>query len=178
MNRNAKGALAAGAAVVVLLGGAGSYALWSDTATGANGTVTTGELKLTAVGTPTWKDVSATGIVGGTTVNPVTDFLVPQDTWEYTTTYTALATGKNMKAQVTVSPGTAGALPTGVTLTPTATVAGAAATGGTAVTITPGAPRTVEVKVTVAFADVTGTTSQNTPVNVSGMTVSLNQIRP
>ncbi|MGU3292552.1 alternate-type signal peptide domain-containing protein [Williamsia sp. M5A3_1d] len=179
MNRNAKGALAAGAAVVVLLGGAGSYALWDDTASGANGSVTTGQLKLTAVGTPTWTDVSTTGIVGGTTVNPVTDFLVPRDTWEYTTNYTALATGKNMKAQVTVNPGTAGTLPTGVTFTPTVTVAGGTpGAPGAPVTITPGAARTIEVKVTVAFADVTGSTSQNTPVNVSGMTVNLNQIRP
>lgn len=178
MNRNTKGAVAAGAAVVVLLGGAGSFALWSDNATNTPGNVTTGELKLTAQGTPSWKDVSADGIIGGTTVNPATDFLVPRDTWEYTATYTALATGKNMKAQVTVNPGAVGTLPTGVTITPTATVAGNAATGGTAVDIAPGAPRTVQVKVTVAFDDVTGQTSQNSAVNVSNMSVSLNQVRP
>ncbi|MBJ7290921.1 alternate-type signal peptide domain-containing protein [Williamsia sp.] len=178
MNRNAKGAIAAGAAVVVLLGGAGSYALWSDSASNTPGNVTTGELKLTASGTPAWKDVSADGIIGGTVVNPLTDFLVPKDTWEYTSTYNATATGKNMKAQVTVNTGTAGALPTGVTITPTATVDGAAATSGSTVTITPNAPHVVVVKVTVAFADVTGQTSQNAAVNVSNMSVNLNQVRP
>lgn len=177
MNRNAKGALAAGAAVVVLLGGAGSYALWSDSASNTPGNVTSGELKLTASGTAAWKDVSADGIVGGTTVNPITDLLVPKDTWEYTSTYTAVATGKNMNAQVTVNPGTGGTPPTGVTITPAASVDGTAPTGSV-VTITPGTPHTVVVKVTVAFADVTGTTSQNAAVNVSNMSVSLNQVRP
>lgn len=178
MNRNAKGALAAGAAVIVLLGGAGSYALWSDSGTNTPGNLTTGELKLTATGTPAWTDVSTTGIVNGTAVNPATDLLVPLDTWEYTSTYSAVATGKNMKAQVTVDPGAAGTPPTGVTITPVATVDGTAATGGSAVTITPGAAHTVVVKVTVAFADVTGTTSQDSPVNVSGMSVNLTQVRP
>ncbi|SIS21943.1 alternate-type signal peptide domain-containing protein [Williamsia sterculiae] len=178
MNRSAKGALAAGAAVVVLLGGAGSYALWSDSGASTPGNLSTGQLKLTAQGAAAWKDVSADGIIGGTTINPATDLLVPKDTWEYTTTYNALATGKNMKAQVTVNPGTAGTLPEGVTVTPTATVDGASATTGTAVTITPGAARTVVVKVTVAFADVTGQTSQNAAVNVSNLSVSLNQVRP
>jgi alternate signal-mediated exported protein len=178
MNRNTKGALAAGAAVVVLLGGAGSFALWRDDATNSPGNLSTGQLKLTAEGTSAWKDVSENGIIGGTSVNPASDYLVPRDTWEYTATYSALATGKNMKAQVTVNPGTAGALPTGVTITPTATVDGNAATSGTAVTITPGTPKTVVVKVKVDFADVTGTTSQNAAVNVSNMTVSLEQVRP
>ena len=178
MNRNAKGAIAAGAAVVVLLGGAGSYALWSDSASNTPGNVTTGELKLTASGTPAWKDVSKDGVVGGVSVDPTTQFLVPRDTWEYTTTYNATATGKNMKAQVTVDPGTAGTLPTGVTVTPVASVDGAPATGGSTVTITPNAPHVVVVKVTVDFADVTGLTSQGSTVNVSNMSVKLNQIRP
>jgi alternate signal-mediated exported protein len=177
VNRNAKGALAAGAAVVVLLGGAGSYALWSDSASSTPGNLTSGELKLTATGTSAWKDVSTDGIVGGTAINPLIDLLVPRDTWEYTSSYTATATGKNMKAQVTVNPGTAGTPPTGVTITPAASVDGTTATGG-AITIAPGTPHTVIVKVTVAFADVTGTTSQVSPVNVSGMSVSLNQVRP
>jgi alternate signal-mediated exported protein len=177
VNRNAKGAVAAGAAIVVLLGGAGSYALWSDSASNTPGNITTGELTLTATGTPAWTDISATGIVGGTAVNPATQLMVPLDTWQYTSSYTAVATGKNMKAQVTVNPGTAGTPPTGVSITPAASVDGTATTGS-AVTITPGASHTVVVTVTVAFADVSGRTSVNTPVNVSGMSVSLNQVRP
>lgn len=177
MNRNAKGALAAGAAVVVLLGGAGSYALWSDSSTNTPGNLSTGELDLTAQGTPSWTDVSATGIVGGTAVDPTIDLLVPLDTWEYTSTFTAIATGKNMEAEVTVDPGAAGTPPTGVTVTPVATVDGTPAPGGSTVTITPGEPHTVVVKVTVAFADVDDQVSQNQGVNVSGMSVNLNQVR-
>jgi len=178
VNRNAKGAIAAGAAVVVLLGGAGSYALWSDEGTNTPGSVTSGELTLTSSGAGTWTDISATGINGTTSVSPASDLLVPLDTWRYTTTYTATATGKNMDAVVTVvNPGTAGALPEGVTVTPTATV-GTTTSTGSAITIpADGLPHTVTVNVTVAFADVDGDISEGETVDVSDMSVSLNQVR-
>ncbi|NKU44191.1 alternate-type signal peptide domain-containing protein [Rhodococcus hoagii] len=52
MNKKTKGAIAAGAAAALLAGGAGSFALWSDSETLNGGTITAGTLTLTAQGSP------------------------------------------------------------------------------------------------------------------------------
>lgn len=46
MNKATKGAVAAGAAGILLLGGAGTFALWEDNASITGGTVSTGHLDL------------------------------------------------------------------------------------------------------------------------------------
>ena len=46
--------LALAAAAVALLGGAGTYALWSHTASGGAGTITAGDLDAVAIGALTW----------------------------------------------------------------------------------------------------------------------------
>ncbi|HWL01414.1 MAG TPA: alternate-type signal peptide domain-containing protein [Microbacteriaceae bacterium] len=51
MNRNAKGAIAVGAATLLLLGGGGTFALWNDAQTVNAQTVSSGELSLVD-GTP------------------------------------------------------------------------------------------------------------------------------
>lgn len=48
MNKKAKGAIAAGAATLLLLGGAGTFALWQDSTSVAAGNIQTGKLDLTA----------------------------------------------------------------------------------------------------------------------------------
>jgi len=48
MNKTIKGSLAAGAAAVLLLGGAGSLAYWTDAADIDGGTITAGTLTLDA----------------------------------------------------------------------------------------------------------------------------------
>lgn len=49
MKKTTKGALAAGAAAVLLLGGAGTLAYWTDSEAIDGGTLTSGQLDLTAV---------------------------------------------------------------------------------------------------------------------------------
>ena len=48
MNKTTKGSLAAGAAAVLLLGGAGSLAYWTDAASIDGGSITSGTLTLDA----------------------------------------------------------------------------------------------------------------------------------
>jgi len=55
MNRNAKGAIAVGAATLLLLGGGGTFALWNTSSTVEAGTVESGHLTLdTAATTDQW----------------------------------------------------------------------------------------------------------------------------
>ncbi|MCC2333733.1 alternate-type signal peptide domain-containing protein [Cellulomonas wangsupingiae] len=64
MNKRTKGLVAGGAGAVILLGTAGTFALWSDSDTAPGAVVTGGQLELTA-GDTTW---TATDISGQTPV--------------------------------------------------------------------------------------------------------------
>ena len=66
MNKLTKGAIATAAGIALLMGGAGTFALWNDSVGVNGGTVQTGTLDIDTTGTGTWKDVSST-VVGGTT---------------------------------------------------------------------------------------------------------------
>ena len=94
MNTIAKGAIAAGAAVVLLTGGLGSYALWSDQAQVAGGTIRSGYLAL-SVQEATWSDVTT-----GTPLpfDPATDQIVPGDVIRYTANAVVDGAGKNLEA--------------------------------------------------------------------------------
>lgn len=61
MNKTTKGALAAGAAGILLLGGAGSYALWSDAETVQGGTITAGNLDISPVAAGVDRRLAGTG---------------------------------------------------------------------------------------------------------------------
>ncbi|WP_067652312.1 alternate-type signal peptide domain-containing protein [Nocardia harenae] len=98
MDRRGKAALAAGAAAILLLGGAGSLAFWQDRTESGGGTITAGELSLSAcvpVGTTGWEDIT-----GGTAepVDVASFRIVPGDTLRYTCTTTVRATGDNLTA--------------------------------------------------------------------------------
>lgn len=102
MNRKTKGALAVGAGAILLLGGAGSFALWSDEAPVGGDAIQTGDLQLDCGSAGAWTDVSPDGIVGGTAVDPATDLMVPGDWWKFANTCTVVVTGKNMRAEISV----------------------------------------------------------------------------
>ncbi|GAA4418923.1 hypothetical protein GCM10023169_09070 [Georgenia halophila] len=97
MNKTAKGALAAGAAVLLLTGGATTLAYWSDTGTAAGGDVTTGSLALSE-GTCDAGWVYATGSDAGTAVTTI----VPGDAITKDCTFTVSATGDHLSAEVSV----------------------------------------------------------------------------
>lgn len=99
MKKNTKGAIAAGAAALLLAGGAGTFAAWSDEATLGGGDVTSGQLSIDEVaGSGGW--VWATDDVTGP-FNPDDDTIVPGDSIEYTAEYTLTVIGNNLVASLT-----------------------------------------------------------------------------
>lgn len=103
MNKTARGAAALAAAAALLLGGAGTYALWNDTESLDGGAVASGELKITGATAGVWRDVSGGGT--GTVIADIASFLVvPGDTLTYTVGATVLAKGDNLSATLTADP--------------------------------------------------------------------------
>ncbi|WP_132991793.1 alternate-type signal peptide domain-containing protein [Gordonia zhaorongruii] len=171
MNRKTKGALAVGAGAILLLGGAGSYALWSDEADVVGGNIATGDFGLDCGTGGAWTDISTT-MNGGASINTATDLMVPGDVWKYSGNCTVTATGKNMKAELGVS---------GITGTPipyitTDTQVG---TGAVNAPVVVSDGDTLPVAVTVTFdMDTPNQESTNEAVTVGDMKITLNQVRP
>lgn len=194
MRKTTKGAIAVGAGVALLLGGAGTLAYWTDSsALDSNTTVTAGNLDLAPVAASaawTWK-------TGGQTFVPATSRIVPGDTVVFTQRYTVTAQGDRLKAQLVVNGlptktantpvNPANVLDDKLVLTPLVSVVGTVPAGvvvsvtNDSLTVTnPGAVALtfqVDVKVEVEFpfgtADAQNGTTQS--VDLSATTVSLNQ---
>lgn len=98
MRKSTKGALAAGAAGVLLLGGAGSLAYWSDTATIDGGSVNSGTLALSDPTCDAAGWVYATGNAGA---GEAVSLIVPGDTITKECTFSVTATGDNLQATLT-----------------------------------------------------------------------------
>jgi len=103
MNKLLKGSIAGAAGIALLLGGAGTFALWNQTATVANGSVTSGVLTIAPGATGTWKDISA-GKTASTISNIGAFRMVPGDKLELTQQVTIKATGDNLAAKLTYDP--------------------------------------------------------------------------
>ncbi len=102
MNTIVKGSLAGATGIALLMGGFGTYALWSDSETTGSSQVTAGELDI-AANTATWADASTDAAT--TTWTPGTDLVVPGDVIKRTQTFTIKGTGKNLKGNVALSQG-------------------------------------------------------------------------
>ncbi|MEJ9078037.1 MULTISPECIES: alternate-type signal peptide domain-containing protein [Gordonia] len=185
MNRKTKGALAIGAGVIILLGGAGSLALWGDEAPVGGSDVTTGDLDLSCGAAGAWTDISA-DIPGNPSAVPAGALMVPGDVWEYKNDCTVVAKGKNMHAQLSVDnssvPGSTITDPAcgGSCVTFANTVAigtGGAVTTPPPITVNDGDTLHVSVKVTFNAAT-PNRVGVNTALNVSGMLIKLDQVRP
>ena len=98
-----KGVVAVAAAALLLSGGAGTYALWSDQVTLNGGNVNSGQLKLTNVTPGGWFDTSS----GAATAIPdIAAFqVVPGDVIEYRVASTIEAEGENLQATLAADPG-------------------------------------------------------------------------
>lgn len=119
MKKTTKGALAAGAAAVLLAGGAGTYAAWTASGPEADGgTVTTGHLTVTQKQETTTGWTWAGGVKDGLAVEAL-DTLAPGDTIAYTGTYVLGIEGTNLTAKVDVTTSGGGAIPDEMTWTPT-----------------------------------------------------------
>jgi len=175
MKKSTKGALAAGTAAVLMLGGAGSLAYWSQGATLNAGSFKTGTLGL-AAGTCDTNWTYATGSDSG---NAAT-LIVPGDVIQKKCTYTITATGDHLTAALTT--------PATVAFTPAATgtnkmsVAATYQLNGNAITTVTSANNgqtvTATIAVTFPFGDATASDindTQNLTEALNALTVTLTQ---
>lgn len=168
MNKSTKGAIAAGAAAVLLLGGAGSLAYWNADGNLAGGSITAGELKLTAADTGSWT-------LNGSAVTDIAAVrVVPGDELEYTGTWTIVATGDNLQADLTTTAPTAsGGLASHVTTDATFEVEGAAVTSIT--DDNDGDELSATIAVDFPFGSAANNASQGQTLNLTGAGVALTQ---
>jgi alternate signal-mediated exported protein len=183
-NKMIKGSVAGATGIVLLMGGFGTYALWSDSAD-LGGSVSSGELDLN-LGGALWHDVSED--VSGTplwdadpTGDGVTDLMVPGDTVRLTQRFTVDAAGKNLEFDVNVnglSSETWESL--GVTMTLDGEpVAPASTIDDRHYTVATNGDGQHTLQVFFDFpSTVTGDTDQDESVAVSDIEISIDQVRP
>lgn len=167
MNKVTKGALAAAAGAAILAGGAGTMAAWNSNVNTNGGTVTAGQLNLTATDAGSWKWVG--GDKNGQAFDTENDTLVPGDVVQYTASYKITAVGTNLKATLTPTlGGVSGDLATYLTATNA---------GGGAISITSNDNNTTKtVSTNITFkAATTGTDGQTKTADLSGASVVLQQ---
>ncbi|QMU22196.1 alternate-type signal peptide domain-containing protein [Gordonia rubripertincta] len=179
MNKKARnGIIAAVAAVLLLLGGLGTFALWSDSETTDSGDVQTGTLDLEAVNAGQWQDIS--NPTTPVTIDPVTFRMVPGDVLQYTASYLVSADGDNLAARITTTNQGQNVIPAAliphVTITNTATFDGEAIPSNLITEDDNG--KTVDITVTVNFSrDTPGQVGINETINLSQLQVTLQQER-
>ena len=186
MKKVMKAAIAAGAAGALLLGGAGTMALWNDSKTVDAGTVTTGHLRLTTdAAEGVWADESADD--ANADFDPAIDHIVPGDTVTYAQTVKIAADGKNLKGALTV-----GSLDTAIPadLAGQVTVRVAAAPTDPKLTVTGNEvtfdePGTYDVPVTITVvfdkgvlgAVPTPAAEMGADIDLTALNLTLNQVR-
>lgn len=187
MNKITKGTIAAGAALLLLLGTGGTLAYWNDSANLGGSAITAGQLGVAQNGAPTWRIKHTNGTE--TTVADITAVrIVPGDQLTYQGQYNITAQGQNLAFTVGLAAGSIAAA-TPVTAANTAlagrlsastvfTVNGGAATApGTTVQINePGTSNaaithtaTITATITWPF---TGTTTQDNPAKLGAVNLS------
>lgn len=183
MKKVTKATIAAAAAGVLLLGGAGTIARWQATEEINAGTVTTGQLTLTATAEGTWEDTSADA--ANPTFVPTTDRLVPGDTVVYSQIVTIGADGKNLKGALTVGD-LASVVPVELAAHVTVTVAPKPTDPkltvvDNVVSFAEPGNFDVPVTITVAFAEGTENSTPNATmekaVNLNALSLTLDQVR-
>lgn len=177
MNKASKGLLAASAAGVLLLGGAGSLAYWSDAAEVGGGTLNAGQLQLddtTSGGcaAATWTLDTAEDPAGAA-FDPATDTLVPGDVLSKHCTFTIAAVGTHLRADLTASGGAASG-----DLAPALVTSGTFTVGGATVTSITDADNgaTLDATVQVTFDPASGNDTQLQSASLSDFTVGLAQV--
>ena len=170
MNKLVKGAIAGAAGIALLMGGAGSLALWNDAASITDASVSSGTLTISAT-------------AGSWTGNPA--LMVPGDTATYTSTVTITAKGTNLLSRLSIDPASITGTPALVSNLATTFTLGVA-TGGTltaagantfeVVATAPTGVITVPVTVTVSLpSTVSGTTAQAGTVSLNNLAFKLDQ---
>ncbi|MBT2503580.1 alternate-type signal peptide domain-containing protein [Curtobacterium sp. ISL-83] len=179
MHKILTGTIAGAAGVALLLGGAGTFALWNANASSAASSVASGTLTLSANNDGAWTDITNGH---STPINPSTALMVPGNTYQVTQTLTIGATGQDLKANLTYAnqsiTGDAALLAaTTKTLAVTSTSASVVQSPSTANTfvVSPSsATSTVKVVFTIALPS-SATTGQGGSINVGALAFTLTQ---
>lgn len=100
MNKIAKGAIAGGLGVALLLGGGATLAYWTDSAAVTGGAITSGHLYVDATGDSQWRVTN--GSVDDEVTNIAAFRMVPGDTLTYEATFEVDAEGDNLLAEATI----------------------------------------------------------------------------
>ncbi|MET1060116.1 MAG: alternate-type signal peptide domain-containing protein [Nocardioides sp.] len=184
MNKSTKGALAATTAGVLLLGGAGSLAFWSDSVTIGGSTISSGHIKLedTTTGgcaTAKWR-LDGGEVASGAIFDPASSTLVPGDRITKTCTFNINAVGDHLRATLTATGGQEVAPATGDDLGPDVTTTAAfTVNNATATSITEGNNGQV-LEATIAlqfpYGIASDNLSQDDTLDLSAYTVALTQV--
>ena len=193
MNRFAKGAIAGAAGILLLLSGAGTFALWNGTASAAAGSVKSGTMTIATDAAPgSWSVVHGTG--APTPIADISAFrAVPGDVLTFTQKVDITANGDNLSAILTVDPTTikaadaastadnalVAALKSGLTFAVTSPLPAGIAAGTAANTYTvsgSAGTQVLTVAVKLPFDSTTaGTVAQGGTVNLSTLGFTLAQ---
>jgi alternate signal-mediated exported protein len=103
MNRILKGSVAGAAGIVLMTGGYGTFALWSDAEALPGATIEAGELYIVdGADQGTWMYVDAAGETAGP-FDPASDTLVPGDTVRLVQGLDVVAAGTSLEAVLTLT---------------------------------------------------------------------------
>ncbi|RII95490.1 alternate-type signal peptide domain-containing protein [Clavibacter michiganensis] len=179
MNKIVSGAVAGAAGIVLLLGGAGSFALWNANATVAASSVSSGNLAISADTAGVWKDITNGG---SKVIDPATYRIVPGNVLQYTSALTVTATGDSLAADLTYNPlsitgdpALKAAVTTKLDVTSTDASITASSTAANTFTVKPStAASKVNVVLTVTFPS-TATTGQNGTLSFDKLAFTLTQ---
>jgi alternate signal-mediated exported protein len=172
MNKFTKASVAGAVGIALLLGGAGSFALWNDSATVDAGSINAGSLALSAQTDGAWKNITP-GHVGAID----SSFrMVPGDTVQYTQSLTITGVGDDLSA--TLTPDFVAPLANGFTSTfEVVKVSGPINVANNTVTLKKAGSATVQVRVTLAF-DVNAIDGEAAELKFDGMLFNLEQVAP
>lgn len=171
-SKSLKGVIALAAAGLLLSGGAGTYALWSDQVTLNGGNVNSGQLKLVNTQPGSWFDLSS-----GTPA-AITDIatwrVVPGDVIEYRVSTTVAAEGQNLAATLVADPASVTGDPA---LLADMQVTTAITVGGTAQTTITEADdnKQIDVNVDFTFDEASTNATQLQSLDLSALQLTLTQ---
>lgn len=168
MNKLVKGSIAGAAGIALLLGGAGTLALWNDSSTITPTTVSSGTLTI-ETGDIAAEFADGTPFTGSTLV-------VPGDTINLVQDVTIVAEGDTMLAKLDVNAGPLTSVP-GVNFSFSAETASGPFGGDLDLMTAAEAESITSVVITGTFpASLTGTTGQGISVDLDGISITITQV--
>ncbi|MEL4319591.1 alternate-type signal peptide domain-containing protein [Leifsonia sp. YIM 134122] len=185
MNKIIKGSIAGAAGIALLLGGAGTFALWNDSATVDGQNITSGKLSISSVTGGGWfADNGNTDYTDDAPITIGTYQVIPGKSIYYKGTTTITAEGNGLSATLGFAgglTGDAGLIAESATLLAVKLGSSAEVTGPATVPVAPtGGPQSATIRIKYTFNDVTTTAgnalaAQGKTVNFSTVKLELKQ---